>query len=318
MATPTPLILSTPLSSRLGKPVWLKMDALRPSGSFKDRGIQNLMLDMCSRGIKAVVSSSGGNAGLATAVCGRKLGIQVTVVVPETTKALMLDKLRAEGAEVIVHGADWNAANELAQELVQKEGRGFVHPFEGPLMWTGHASLVEEIKQQWAEAQPGGQPPGCVVLSVGGGGLLCGVLEGLEKVGWGNIPVITTETHGAASFAAAHKEGSLVTLPAITTIATSLGARCVSQTALDRAKAHPGTVHTYTTTDQICCKALVQFLNDHRILVEPACAVALSTVYERAPQLESYDSVCVIVCGGSAVNLDLVNEWSLIANPPEK
>eukprot|EP00667_Euglena_gracilis_P015016 EG_transcript_15582 len=304
VAEATPLVHSRELSKHLGKPVYLKLDALRPSGSFKDRGIHHLLVDMAQRGVTHVVSSSGGNAGLATALCGQRLGLGVTVVVPTTTKPLMLDRIRACGADVIVHGEDWNAADARAQELMVQEGWGYVHPFDNPLLWQGHASLVEELHEQLA-----GQRPGCVVLSVGGGGLLCGVLEGLQKVGWQDVPVIACETIGAASFAAALEAGTLVKLPAITTIATSLGAREVAQAALSNAVDHPGKVYSYTTDDATTVRALVRFLTDHRLLVEPACACALAAVYERAARLAPCASVCVVVCGGSGVSPALLNDW---------
>jgi len=300
----TPLLLSREISQHAGKPVHLKLENLRPSGSYKDRGMTTLLQDMANRGITTVVSSSGGNAGLAVAVCGQKLGLRVTVVVPTTTKALMVDKIRTAGAEVVVHGADWNAADAFARELVERDGCGYAHPFDDPLLWVGHGSLVKELRTQLGDAKPG-----CVVVAVGGGGLLCGVLEGLQKVGWENVPVVACETEGAASFAAALLNGSPVTLPAITSIATSLGARRVCDASVSRALAHPGGVTSWVTNDRTAVRALVRFLRDHRLLVEPACACALAAVYEGAPCLSAFGSICVVVCGGSSVDLGLVNAW---------
>jgi L-serine/L-threonine ammonia-lyase len=107
----TPLIESLPLSSLTGSRVLLKMDALQPSGSFKDRGMAFMCATLQAKGVTDLISSSGGNAGLAASAAGRKLGMRVRVVVPETTKKIMIDKIKAEGAEVEVHGANWNAAD---------------------------------------------------------------------------------------------------------------------------------------------------------------------------------------------------------------
>lgn len=101
----TPLINSRPLSQISERNVWLKMDALQPSGSFKIRGVGLACQEYYQKGARSFISSSGGNAGLAVAYAGRMLGIPVTVVVPETTSKRAIDLLRLEQAKVIVHAA---------------------------------------------------------------------------------------------------------------------------------------------------------------------------------------------------------------------
>lgn len=129
----TPLLQSRPLSIRSGKNVWLKLDALQPSGSFKLRGVGAACEEYLRRGKKKFLSSSGGNAGLALAYAGRQLAVPVTVVVPETATARAKELIGQEGAEVIVHGASWNEANALAQSLIDAD-TAFVHPFDDELL----------------------------------------------------------------------------------------------------------------------------------------------------------------------------------------
>ena len=100
----TPLVESRALSASSGRAVWLKLDALQPSGSFKLRGVGFACETHHARGARRFVSSSGGNAGLAVAYAGRQLGVPVTVVVPETTTERARELLRLEGAEVVVVG----------------------------------------------------------------------------------------------------------------------------------------------------------------------------------------------------------------------
>jgi len=140
----TPLIESRPLSQAAGCAVWLKLDALQPCGSFKLRGVGHACEVHHARGARHFVSSSGGNAGLAVAYAGRKLGVPVTVVVPETTTARAKELLHQEDAKVVVHGSSWQEANALAQTLVGPDD-AFIHPFDDPLLWAGHASLVDEV-----------------------------------------------------------------------------------------------------------------------------------------------------------------------------
>eukprot|EP00962_Isochrysis_galbana_P037753 scaffold13266_cov147-Isochrysis_galbana.AAC.2 len=157
----TPLIQSLPLSALTGCNVLLKMDALQPSGSFKDRGMAFMCATLQARGVTDLVSSSGGNAGLAASAAGRKLGMRVRVIVPETTKKIMLDKIKAEGADVEVHGANWNAADERARQLVaESDAAAYVPPYEDPLLWEGHSSIIDELVR-CTRAAPRRPPPLC-------------------------------------------------------------------------------------------------------------------------------------------------------------
>ena len=141
----TPLIYSQPLSERNERKTYIKMDNCQPSGSFKLRGLgyacqKALLLD----GKKTFVSSSGGNAGLAVAYSGSKLGAKTTVVVPRRRLSLF-ETVESYEAKVIVHGKQWSEANELAEKIAAEEDAFFAHPFEGEDTWTGHATLVHEI-----------------------------------------------------------------------------------------------------------------------------------------------------------------------------
>ena len=284
----TPTILSEPLSQRAGKPIWLKLDAMQPSGSFKLRGVSILCQQQLAKGARSFVSSSGGNAGIAVAYVGRKLSVPVRVVVPETTSEVARKLVRAEGAELIVHGESWFEANAYVQESLAAD-EAFIHPFDHPLLGQGHSTMIDEVAQS-------GIQPGVVVLSVGGGGLLCGVVEGMRRVGWSEVPVLAMETQGAESFAAAVSAGEAVRLPAITSVASSLGARQVCDQALLCAKHHP--VISETVTDAAALRACEILLSDHRLLVEPACGAALAAVTESSQHLRAAESVLVIVCGG--------------------
>lgn len=296
----TPLLESGPLGRTLGAEVWLKMDALQPTGSFKIRGIGAACQRAVQEGALRLVSASGGNAGQATAYAGRRLGVPVTVVTPTTTSSYVHDLLRAEGATVLVHGDAWDQTDIFARELAERERGRYIHPFDDPVVWEGHASLIREV----AEA---GLTPDAVVTVVGGGGLLCGLLQGMHAAGWEDVPVLAAETEGAASFAAAVEAGHLVTLDRIRSIATTLGARTVAAEALDWAGRHR--VYPWVVTDQQAVAACRRFVDDHRVLVEPSCGAALAAVYGNAEPLRGKSRVLVVVCGGAGVSLSLLDRW---------
>ncbi|WNW13607.1 pyridoxal-phosphate dependent enzyme [Pseudomonas sp. DTU_2021_1001937_2_SI_NGA_ILE_001] len=294
----TPLIESRPLGALSGAAVWLKLDALQPCGSFKLRGVGHACEVRYAQGARHFVSSSGGNAGLAVAYAGRQLGVPVTVVVPQTTTERAKELLALEGAEVIVHGSAWHEANQLALTLLRDDS-AFIHPFDDPLLWEGHATLVDEVAQA-------GLKPDAVVLAVGGGGLLCGVVQGLQRNGWHDVPVLAVETEGAASLHAASLAGQAVEIERITSVATSLGAKKVCEQAARLLQEHP--VHSLVVSDGAALDACERFLLDHRVLVEPACGAALAVAYE-GPALAAYENVLMVVCGGATATLEQIRQW---------
>lgn len=295
----TPLVPSRPLSLASGQDIWLKLDALQPCGSFKLRGVGLACQAHARQGKRRFVSSSGGNAGIAVAYAGRCLGLPVTVVVPETTTERARQLIRQEDAEVIVHGKAWHEANAFAQSLLSDDA-AFIHPFDDPLLWQGHASLIDEVVTS-------GLKPDAVVVSVGGGGLLAGVCEGLARNGWADTPVFAVETQGAASLALAMQAKAPAALEAVTSVATSLGARQVCQQAFELSQQRP--VYSHVVSDAHALEACERFLLDHRILVEPACGAALALAYEPSTQLKRYTSVLVVVCGGVTATLDQIRQW---------
>jgi L-serine/L-threonine ammonia-lyase len=297
----TPLLPHDALSAALGKAVLLKLESLQPSGSFKLRGIGRMCQRAVEKGARRLVCPSGGNAGFAAAVAGRTLGVPTTIVVPSSTPESVRRQIAALGAELVVHGTVWDEANEEALRLCGTTQAAYVPPFDHPDIWDGNATLIDEAVQQAA----GGFD--VVVCAVGGGGLMCGVLEGLHRHNLAHVPVIAVETEGAASLHAAVKAGALVTLPAITTIATTLGARRVAQAAFDWTRRHP--VHSVTVSDAQALDACLRFADDLRILVEPACGAALAVAYEGLDVLAPYRRPLVVVCGGIAVDVAKLGVW---------
>ena len=296
----TPLLNSRALSLHSDRAIWLKLEALQPPGSFKIRGIGLACEEYARRGASRFISSSGGNAGIAVAYAGRQLGIPVIVVVPETTSARARALIAQEGAEVIVHGAAWQEANALAQAMLTPQD-AFLHPFDDPLLWQGHAGMIDEVASA-------GLKPDAVVLSVGGGGLLAGVAEGLQRNGWDDVALVAVETEGAASLAAAVAAREHVALPSVASIATSLAARqvCAQAYAISQTRR----LHSVVVSDKAAVDACQRFITDQRLVVEPACGAALAAVYGKVPQLAPYRNVLVIVCGGVTATTQQLDHWT--------
>lgn len=300
----TALLAHPQLSVALGKQIWLKMENTQPSGSFKLRGIGLLCQRAVASGATQLVCPSGGNAGFAAAFAGAALGVRTTVVVPETTSAAVIKRIRAIGAEVVVHGSAWHEANQAALQMCEQAGVIYIPPFDHPDIWDGNATLIDEAA---AQARVLGVDFDVVICAVGGGGLMSGILQGMHRNGMKQVPLIAVETEGAASLHAAVGAGELVSLPAVTSIATSLNATRVAAAAFNWTRQH--TVLSVKISDAQAVAACLSFADDMRTLVEPACGAALAVAYQRLPALEEFKRPLIVVCGGIGVSLETLASW---------
>ncbi|KAL4941705.1 hypothetical protein BDV06DRAFT_193860 [Aspergillus oleicola] len=334
----TPLIESASLSKTAGCRVFLKLDLLQPSGSFKTRGIGNLIRNALQNPANHdkqlhFFSSSGGNAGLAAVIAARDLGCPCTVVVPHSTKPMMMTKLREAGAtDVVQHGNSWFQADSYLRETYidnqDEAGSGrkniYVPPFDHPEVWRGAGTMIDEIARQMPprERADAAFPADVVVCSVGGGGLFNGVVEGIGRHvqsaenGQGKVRVLAVETKGADSLALSLREGSLRSLPAITSLATSLGAVQVAPQTLKNAQSPPSGVEVINAvgSDADAAKGSIRLADEMRLQVELACGISVeigcsAKLKECVPNLTPESRVVIIVCGGSNVTAEMIADY---------
>lgn len=304
-----PLHLNTPLLRAAPglfpqAEVWLKMDALQPSGSFKLRGVGRLVQQAAAEGVREIVCASGGNAGFAAAYAARALGLAVTIVLPETSSSAVAEKIGARGATVLRRGAAFDEANAFAMALAAERGARHVHPFDHPLLWAGHSTLIDEVLAE-------GLAFDAVITAVGGGGLYCGIVQGLKRHDLHEVPVVAMETLGADSLSQSLRAGHAITLPAITSIATSLGARRVADEALRLAQDHP--TISLTVSDREATDACLRFADAMRVMVEPACGAALAALSVHEARLAQFKRPLIEVCGGIAVSAAQLATWTIPA-----
>lgn len=286
----TPLVFSQLLKNTLSKNIYFKLELLQPSGSFKLRGIGNLCQQEWQKGARSFVASSGGNAGIAAAYCGMRLQVPTTVFIPSSSHSLFIQAIESFGGKVIVAGSVWNEAHQAAEIFAQNHNAAYIPPFDHPELWRGHASIIEEI------VTDGLPTPDAVVVAVGGGGLACGVLQGMHHHGWEQVPLIAVETAGADSFAQSIKAGHQITLAQITSKATSLGAKQVTQRLMQWTNEH--VIHNVVISDEYADRGCRAFAKDQRLLAELSSGAALSIVYENHPIIKPFESILVIACGG--------------------
>jgi L-serine/L-threonine ammonia-lyase len=304
----TPLILHWGLSTPTRR-IWLKMENLQPSGSFKLRGMGLLCSQAKAQGKHRVVCPSGGNAGFATAIAAASLGLSACILVPHTTPETTRARIRKTGAEVIVHGKVWDEANQRARQLSQDADTEYVPAFDHPVLWEGHSTLVDEVLEVCPQFD-------VMVTSVGGGGLLAGILTGLIRHGRTDCRIIACETEGAASFAAAVDAGHPVRLPRIDTVATSLGAAQVAAWPVQHIKEFA--YQCVVLSDEDAIMGVVRFARDMRQLVEPACGVSLAVAYLDHRAIADAHDVVIVVCGGVSVSAQLVAGWARLSGKRAK
>ncbi|KAI5461160.1 serine family amino acid catabolism protein [Mariannaea sp. PMI_226] len=313
----TPCIGSLPLSRIAGCNILLKLENLQPSGSFKARGIGNYMTRAVESAVGAVhfYCSSAGNAGLACATAALSLGLPATIAVPTSTTDFMKRQLLEKGAQIHQVGANWAEADAyLRQELLAKDPTGvYVPPFDHPLVWDGAATIIDELRDQVDVPIDG------IVCCVGGGGLVNGLMQGVESLPWsdGKPKVIAVETIGAHSLHASVQAKEHVTLPKITSIATSLGAIRVSEQTWKWSQSP--TMESMVVSDADAAMSCVRFANDARILVEASCGATLAVAYRGdlrnilgqglSDEEWSRKNVVLVVCGGTNMDLDMLEAY---------
>jgi threonine dehydratase len=288
----TPLVRSAALSDRLGVPVWVKPELLQKTGSFKPRGAFNKMLTLTAdERARGVVAVSGGNHAQAVAYAARELGVRATIAMPAGTPRNYLDATRGYGAEVVL-APDIRAAFAEVRRL-QAAGMVLVHPFDDPLLAAGQGTIGLEI----LEDLPGVTH---VYVSIGGGGLIAGVSSALKAVK-PDVTVVGVETEGADAMARALAAGHPVELPAITSIARTLGAPTVSDFTLGLVRELVSEV--VVVDDAATVAALTFILERTKYLTEPAAACGLVAAERHRARFRPGDQVVLLLCGGN-VSLD--------------
>uniref|UniRef100_A0A8B9NH61 L-serine ammonia-lyase n=1 Tax=Accipiter nisus TaxID=211598 RepID=A0A8B9NH61_9AVES len=362
----SPILESLALSRAAGTKVYMKLENIQPTGSFKIRGIGRLCQEAAKKGCRRFVCSSGnrgpsyggmltGNVGSVCHLpeprfpqggtpawrqrtrpkswgCRSPSWSPVPLVPPRCANWRSWGRRWRSPARCGMKptGEPWSwhrpkagsastpSTTHRCGEFCQGSAPASPSPRSGlargilcpppppPNLCSspsrqGHASLVRELKDSLETK------PDAVLLAVGGGGLLAGVVAGLRQVGWQDVPVVAAETRGAHSFHAALAAGRLVSLPDITSVAKCLGAKKVAARALECARECQ--VISQVVEDAEAVRAVERFLDDERMLVQPACGAALALLYagrlqrlQREGRLRTpLDSVVVVVCGGGSI-----------------
>lgn len=292
VARHTPLEYSYAFSEMTDAEVYLKLENFQRTGAFKIRGAMN-RIETLSEGAKTagVVTASAGNHAQGVALAATTEGVDAKVVMPEQAPISKIKATRGYGAEVVLAGADYDAAAEHAHRIEREEGRTYIHAFDDYDVMAGQGTIGLEI----AEALPAVET---VVVPVGGGGLISGIATVMDSET--DARVIGVQAEGASAVAESLRKGERVEREQVDTIADGIAVRRTGEHTLPIIREHVDEV--VTVTDAETAGALVALLERSKTLVEGAGAVSLAALLERAFGFEDDETVVAALCGG---NIDL-------------
>jgi threonine dehydratase len=285
--------------------VFLKLELLQYTGSFKPRGALTNLLDLAADSLtRGVTTVSAGNHAMAVAYGARVLGTSAKVVMPRTAQPVRVQGCRDYGAEVVL-AADVHEAIALSQRIASEEGRAFVHAFDGPRTALGTATLGFEFCNQVPDLD-------AVIVAIGGGGLCAGVSQAVRLI-QPRCTIFGVEPEGAAAMSHSFASGKPEKLVQARTIADTLAAPYVGEYAFRLCRRNVERV--VLVDDESMCAAMATLFQGAKLAVEPAGAAALAALAGPLKNDLTGKRVGVIVCGS---NLDVKTFEKLVSSAPSR
>jgi threonine dehydratase len=289
----TPTVYSYTFSESAGCQVFLKLENLQRTGSFKLRGAlwKTLALSPEERA-RGLVAASAGNHAQGVALAARLLGSTAVIVMPEATALNKIRRTEGYGAEVVLHGANWDASQACAEALAHERGRTLIHPFDDPLVIEGQGTVGLEILEDLPDVDT-------VVVPIGGGGLAAGLALAIKAV-QPRVRVVGVQAAGAGAMAESFAKGERVVHAHPTTIADGIRVGAPGRRTFELVRAHLDAV--VTVSDEEITDAIVQTLEKSKVVAETAGVAAMAALAGGKLAVAPDEKVCAVVSGG---NIDL-------------
>ena len=297
VAVETPLEPAPRLSRRLDNRVLFKREDLQPVFSFKIRGAYNKIAQLSATAAqRGVICASAGNHAQGVALGARTRGIRAVVVMPITTPEIKVQAVADLGAEIVLHGDDYDAANDHAVGIARERNLVFVHPFDDPDVIAGQGTIAMEILRQ-----AHGDGIEAIFVPIGGGGLIAGISAHVKSL-YPRIKIIGVEPEDAAGMFESLRAGKRVTLARVGIFADGVAVRRVGEETFRLAKQYVDEV-LLVTTDQICA-AIQDIFEDTRSIAEPAGALAVAGIKKYVTREACSGRTLVAINGGANMNFD--------------
>jgi threonine dehydratase len=286
----SPCAHSVTLSKVTETKLWLKLENLQMTGSFKERGACNKLMAMSAEDrARGVICASAGNHAQAVAYHAQRLGIAATIVMPEVTPLVKVQATKSYGPRLVLHGANFDEASERAREIEAAEHLTFVHAFDDDLVMAGQGTIGLELLEQnpYLEA---------VVIAVGGGGLIGGIAVAIKETN-PRIKVYGVETSAVASMKVALEVGAPVMLPPARTIAEGIAVRRAGEKPLELVKKYVDDI--VVVDEEEIAEAILTLLEREKTVAEGAGAASLAALlHKRIPSVLG-KKVATVICGGN-------------------
>jgi threonine dehydratase len=275
-----------------GAEVYLKLELLQRTGAFKIRGATNRIATLSAEGREAgVVTASAGNHAQGVALAASREGVEATIVMPENAPVAKVQATEGYGADVVLAGADYDAAEARAHELEAEAGYTYVHAFEDQQVMAGQGTIGLEIAEDLPEVDT-------VVVPIGGGGLISGIATAIEART--DARVIGVQAEGAATVPQSLEAGEITSRETVDTIADGIATRRVGERPFEVIEARVDEV--LTVSDPQIAVAITTLLERGKLLAEGAGAVPLAALLEGEFDYEPDERIALTLCGG---NIDL-------------
>lgn len=285
----SPCARSETFSKATGNSVFLKLDNLQRTGAFKERGALNKLLTLTEgERNSGVIAASAGNHAQGVAYHAGKRGIRAQICMPLTTPIIKVSATKAYGADVFLHGANYDEACEEAIRRSKSEGLTFIHPFDDEVVIAGQGSIALEILKQHPDIE-------AVIVPIGGGGLISGISCAIKETN-PKIQVFGVQPSRLPSMKAALAQGKPVTIPAATTIADGIAVRRTGVHTLELVKKYVDDV--VTVDDEEIANAILLLLEHEKTMAEGAGAAGVAALINQKLRL-SGKRVAIVVGGGN-------------------
>lgn len=294
----TPCPLSEPFSELCGARVHFKLENLQRTGSFKERGAANKLLQLSpAERARGVVAASAGNHAQGVAYNAQRLGIEAVIVMPEFTPLIKVSATRRFGAQVILHGSSVDDAFVEARRLAEEKGLVFVHAFDDDAIIAGQGTCALEILEQVPEVD-------VVIASVGGGGWLGGMAVALKALK-PSVRVIGVESAQLPKMQAAYDAGKPVTIAAATTIADGIAVKRAGELTLPLFRRYVDQL--VPVDDEEVANAILLLIEREKTVAEGAgAAPAAALLQHRVPDLTPQTNVVCVISGGN-IDVNLIS-----------
>lgn len=293
----TKLVYSDYFSNQTGNKVYLKPENMQLTGAYKLRGAYYKTSTLSEEERqKGLITASAGNHAQGVAYAAKCYGVKATIVMPTTTPLMKVNRTKSYGAEVVLYGNVYDEACAHAYELAKEHGYTFIHPFDDLTVATGQGTIAMEIVKELPLVD-------YILVPIGGGGLATGVST-LAKLLNPNIKVIGVEPAGAACMQASFKEGKVVTLPGVDTIADGTAVKTPGSVIFPYLQKNLDDI--ITVPDEELVVAFLDMVENHKMVVENS---GLLTVAALKHLNVKNKKIVSILSGG---NMDIITMSSVV------